>query len=384
MSVAVMEKENPDQVADNPALIVEHSDILRALNHCQGIVERRNTIPILGNVLLDAQDNTLSLRATDLDMAFAESINAQVQQAGRITVPVHTFHDIVRKFPSGSQLEISVEKGQMLIKCGRSRFRLPTLPAEDFPDFGESVETSPFNITIHGLKQLIDRTKAAMSMEETRYFLNGIYLHRMDGMLRAVATDGHRLARADLPADGLPAEMPGIIIPRKTINEIRKLLDDVKDEHLTISLTDTRINFKVGHFSLTSKLIDGKFPEYERIIPANNTLHVIVNVGVLAQATDRVATISAEKTRSVKCLIENNKITLNASGIDAGQAKEEIEAEYEQDSIDLGFNARYLLDILSQIDDDQCRISIKDTSTPVVIQGEHTEEDLFVLMPMRV
>ena len=253
---------------------IERANLLKALNHVHRVVERRNTIPILSNVLLRADRDELSLKATDLDMEIVDRVPAAVEQAGASTVPAHMLYDIVRKLPDGAEIALDTGSGQtMALQAGRARFALQMLPDADFPDLNAGELPFAFTIAAEALKRLIDRTQFAISTEETRYYLNGIYFHVVGegamARLRAVATDGHRLAKAEMPAPEGSAGMPGIIIPRKTVGEIQKLLEDPETE-VSAALSDSKIRLAIGNLVLTSKLIDGTFPDYERVIPKAN------------------------------------------------------------------------------------------------------------------
>ncbi len=369
-------------------LSIERAALLRALNHVQSVVERRNTIPILSNVRMIAEDGVLSLAATDMDMEINESVAASVSENGATTAPAHTLHDIVRKFPDGVDVELSLnaEGTQMTVKAGRSKFKLSCLSVGDFPEVGAGEMLTGFSVPSADLRALIDRTKFAMSTEETRYYLNGIYLHQAerDGVqvLRAVATDGHRLARFEMPLPEGAAGMPGVIIPRKLIGELRKLVDEAADT-IAINLSESKIRFAFDHVILTSKLIDGTFPDYQRVIPEGNDKVVEVNAKVLTSAVDRVSTISDGKSRAVKIAMHGNQMTISASSAEAGSATEEVEVLGETD-IDIGFNAKYLLDITSQIEGEACRFTLADAASPTIIQDNSDQTALYVLMPLRV
>ena len=256
-------------------LTIERAALLRALGHVQSVVERRNTIPILSNVLLKAESAKLALSATDMDIEMVSSLAAQVGKPGATTVPAHTLYDIVRKLPDGTQIELEAtgEKGLMTLRSGRSTFTLSCLPPEDYPLMAGGELAHNFLLSAADLKRLIDRTRFAISTEETRYYLNGIYLHAAKSdkvnMLRAVATDGHRLARMEIPLPEGASGMPGVIVPRKTVTELRKLLDEL-DQDVSVALSDTKIRFTFAETVLTSKLIDGTFPDYDRVIPSGN------------------------------------------------------------------------------------------------------------------
>lgn len=369
-------------------LSIERAALLRSLGHVQSVVEKRNTIPILSNVLMRADNGVLTLATTDMDLEINESVAANVSVSGATTAPAHTLHDIVRKLPDGSDVEISLNKEgtQMTVKAGRSQFKLSCLPISDFPEIANSVLPSAFAIPASDLRALIDRTKFAMSTEETRYYLNGIYLHEAENdgvkVLRAVATDGHRLARFEMPLPEGAAGMPGIIIPRKAIGELRKLADEAADT-IGISLSETKIRFEFDHIVLTSKLIDGTFPDYQRVIPQGNDKIVEVDPKVFTGAIDRVSTISDGKSRAVKIALNGKHMMISASSAESGSATEELEVNGDSD-IEIGFNAKYLLDITSQIEGEGCRLTLADAASPTIIQDNSDPSALYVLMPLRV
>lgn len=369
-------------------LSIDRADLLRSLNHMQSVVERRNTIPILSNVLMKAADGVLSLSSTDMDLEINESVAANVSISGATTTPAHTLHDIVRKLPDEAKVEIELNKdgAQMSVRAGRSKFKLSCLPVADFPEISVSDLPCGFSIPASDLRTLIDRTKFAMSTEETRYYLNGIYLHatEQDGvkLLRAVATDGHRLARFEMPLPDGAADMPNIIIPRKAIAEVRKLIEDAADI-IHIGLSQNKIRFSFDHIVLTSKLIDGTFPDYQRVIPQGNDKIVEVDPRIFTRAIDRVSTISDGKSRAVKITLRGKQMTLSASSPESGSATEEMEVHGDSD-IDIGFNAKYLLDITSQIEGEGCRLTLADSGSPTIIQDNSDPSALYVLMPLRV
>lgn len=369
-------------------LSIDRAALLRSLGHIQGVVERRNTIPILSNVLMKAENGVLSMSSTDMDLEINESVAANVTMAGATTAPAHTFHDIVRKFPDGSnvEIELNAEGTQMTVRAGRSQFKLSCLPVADFPEIAVNELPNNFSIPASDLRDLIDRTKFAMSTEETRYYLNGIYVHEADNdgvkVLRAVSTDGHRLARFEMPLPESASGMPGVIIPRKTVGEIRKLIEDAADL-IQISLSENKIRFTFDHIVLTSKLIDGTFPDYQRVIPQGNDKIVEVDPKVFSKAIDRVSTISDGKSRALKITLNSKQMTLSASSAESGSATEEMEVNGDA-SMEIGFNAKYLLDITSQIEGEGCRLTLADSASPTIIQDNSDPSALYVLMPLRV
>jgi DNA polymerase-3 subunit beta len=371
-------------------LTIDRAALLRALNHVQSVVERRNTIPILANVLLRAEDNALQLATTDMDLEINESIPAKIGTAGATTAPALMLHDIVRKLPDGSQIDMTLDASgnSMTVKAGRSHFKLGCLPVTDFPELGTNTDMpTTFTLKAADLRALVDRTKFAMSTEEARYYLNGIYVHATnhDGVdvLRAVATDGHRLARFEMPLPEGARGMEGVIIPRKAVAELRKLIDEAADT-IQVSLSNNKIRFAFDHIVLSTKLIDGTFPDYGRVIPSGNDKMVEVDPKVFSSAIDRVSTISDGKTRALKITLNGKTMTLSANSPESGSATEDIEVHSEAPAIEIGFNARYLMDITSQVDGAACRIKLADSTSPTIIEDTSDASALYVIMPLRV
>ena len=372
-------------------LTIERAALLKCLGHVQSVVERRNTIPILSNVLIEAEgDNSLRVMATDLDLQVIEHMEANVDSAGAITVSAHLLFDIARKLPEGSQVSLEAAENRMAIKAGRSRFSLPTLPRDDFPVIVEGDLPTSFELPAKTFADLIDRTRFAISTEETRYYLNGIFFHVSDDnqpVLRAAATDGHRLARFTLPRPDGAEGMPDVIVPRKAVAELRKLLDESLDGNVQIDLSASKVRFTLGGEGgvvLTSKLIDGTFPDYSRVIPTGNDKLLKLDPKSFHEGVDRVATIATEKTRAVKMGLDKDKVTLTVTSPDNGTATEEVPAEYSSDGFEIGFNAGYLKDILNQIDADTVEIHLADAGAPTLIRKDENSPALYVLMPMRV
>jgi len=368
---------------------VERAELLKSLGRVHRVVERRNTIPILANVLIKADKGKLSLKATDLDLEVTDSIAAEVSPGGATTVPAHMFYEIVRKLPEGAQIVVegSGDRAVLSIRAGRSRFTLQTLPESDFPDLAAGDMTHSFTLAAADLKRLIDKTQFAISTEETRYYLNGIYLHAAgtakSPTLRAVATDGHRLAQVELPLPQGASGMPGVIVPRKTVGEVQRLIETGEGE-VKIELSSGKIRFTISDVVLTSKLIDGTFPDYARVIPVNNDKELTVDKKDFEAAVDRVSTVSSERGRAVKLSISGGRLVLSVTNPDSGSATEELEVDYASDSLDIGFNSRYLLDIAAQIEGEVAVLKLADPGSPTLIQDKDAKGALYVLMPMRV
>ena len=369
-------------------LTIEREAFLNALSHVQSVVERRNTIPILANVLIQARDGSVRLTATDLELEVVEDAPAMLEEEGATTVPAHLLHDIVRKLPEGSQLKLDEpEPGRVTITSGRARFMLSSLPAEEFPELAALEPANTFDIGTDDLRFLIDRTRFAISTEETRYYLNGIHFHTKETdsgvVLRAVATDGHRLARAEVAAPSGAEGMPGIIVPRKAVLELGRLFDVAKDS-ISVALSENTIRFSIDGVVLTSKLIDGKFPDYERVIPVDNDKRLEVDTKLFCQAVDRVSIVSSDKGRAVKFVISPESLLLSVNNPDAGVAEEELAASFNGGEMEIGFNARYLLDIVGQFSGDTTLFELADSGSPTIIRDSDEERALYVLMPMRV
>ena len=369
--------------------VIERSHLLKSLGHVQSVVEKRGTIAVLSNVKIDAKKDGVSFTATDMDIAIVEKTTATVSKPGAMTVAAHTFYDIVRKLPEGAQVEISTsaDGSKVSIKSGQSRFSLACLPVDDFPVMAEGELAHNFTLKSAELLSLVDKPSFAISTEETRYYLNGIYLHTAgsgDGkVLRAVATDGHRLARIEVALPAGADGMPGVIIPRKAIHELRKLLEEGEGD-VQVSLSETKIRFVYSNAVLVSKLIDGNFPDYERVIPANNDKLLEVDCKQFKNAVDRVSVISSEKSRAVKFQLEGGKLTLSASSPEHGTASEELDVTYSAAKVEVGFNSRYLLDMMGQIEGDTAQFLLNDGASPAIVRDTADVGALYVIMPMRV
>ncbi len=368
---------------------IERGTLLKAVSQAQSVVERRNTIPILANVLIEAEGDQVLFRATDLDIEVVDKAPAQVERAGATTVAATTLHEIVRKLPDGALVTLTADAaaGRLTVEAGRSNFSLATLPREDFPVMASSDYDTNFSAPAGVLRRLFDKSKFAISTEETRYYLNGVFMHVADAdggkVLRCVATDGHRLARIDADLPEGAADMPGVIVPRKTVGELRKLLDD-DEMAIAVSVSETKIRFATPDITLTSKVIDGTFPDYSRVIPQGNSRRLEVDAAEFAQAVDRVATVSSERSRAVKLQLEEDRLVLSVNAPDSGAAEEELAVAYGDERLEIGFNAKYLLEIASQVDRENAVFMFNSAGDPTLMREGNDQSAVYVVMPMRV
>ena len=371
---------------------INSTDLLKALSHIHGIVEVRHTLPILSNIILEAKDDKLILSSTNLDIYCSDKIKAEVLQSGEVSVSAVTFFEIIKRLPSGSEVLMIMEEGENEIRltCGRSKFNLSTLKTDDFPIISDSDLSTNFVLSADELIRIIDKTKFAVSNEETRYYLNGIFLHKAERnsiqFLRAVATDGHRLAQYDIPLPQGAEDITGIIIPKKTIYELRKVLDDANGD-VSVSLNENKIKFSFNDLKVVSKVIDGTFPDYTKVIPQKNDKNFKTKNSDLKNAIDRVSAVAANeesKSKAIKFCIENNSLSLSVESQSKGSANEMIDVNYSGDKVDIGFNSKYIIDICNEVDGDEISISLSDSISPAIILDKTDENLFFVLMPMRI
>jgi DNA polymerase-3 subunit beta len=331
----------------------------------------------------------VTFRATDLDIEVVDKAPAQVERAGATTVSATTLYEIVRKLPDGALVTLTADSatGRLTVEAGRSNFSLATLPKEDFPIMASSEYESNFTVDAPILRRLFDKSKFAISTEETRYYLNGVYMHVADAeggrVLRCVATDGHRLARIDADLPPGAEDMPGVIVPRKTVGELRKLLDD-DDVKIAVSVSETKVRFATPEITLTSKVIDGTFPDYTRVIPQGNTRKLEVDASDFAKAVDRVSTVSSERSRAVKLQLDEDRLVLSVNAPDSGAAEEELAVAYGDERLEIGFNAKYLLEIASQVDRENAVFLFNSSGDPTLMREGNDQTAVYVVMPMRV
>ena len=369
---------------------IDKNIFIKSLSHIQGVVERRNTVPILSNVKITASDNNVELTATDMNISLTENLEAEVSESGCITVPAHTFCDIIRKFPDSSIITISyqeTEGGKLEITSNKCDFSLPVIAANNFPIIESGDITHSFTISRVNLLKLFDKAKFAISTEETRYYLNGIFLHDTinedsEEVLRAVATDGHRLARIEVDLPEGAKDMPKIIIPRKTIFEAKKILDESDKTDVTISISDNKIKIEHDNSVLLSKLIDGSFPDYEKVIPTGNSHILKTEIKSFTDAIDRVSII--DKGRSIKLIVDNDKLLLSANNVESGRSQEELEVSYKGNRIESGFNSRYVMELTSVLEGNTMELCFSTGSAPTLVKDNTDADSLFVIMPIRM
>lgn len=369
-------------------LSISRETLFRALRHMSGVVEKRTSIAIMGNVRLKAAKNKLETTATDGDMAVQGSAEAFVDVEGSTTVGALKLFEIISKIPEGVMVGMEVVDGgsRLSLTAGKAKFSLATLGAEAFPDMTRVDGGVEFAMASVDLKRLLNKVQFAASNDETRAYLTGIYLHvaEVDGsqVLRAVATDGHRLAQADMPCPEGAGDMGGVILPRKCVSELHKLADEAKE--IRLKVTDKKLQAEVADISLTSKVIDAVFPDYDRVIPKGNPSILTVARRSILQAVDRVSILSHEKTRSVRFKADEGVVELSANNPDQENATEEVKADYAGGSMEIGFNAKYLSDIGGQVVGDDMQFYLKDSASPVLVRDTGDGNTLFVVMPMRV
>jgi len=362
----------------------QRDTLLAPLQSVSGIVERRHTLPILSNVLLEKKGDRLTLLATDIEIQITTATEgAGGDGDGAVTVGARKLQDILRSLPDGTEVSLLLEDKRLQVRGGKSRFSLQTLPADDFPRMTLTEgDTKQFALSQKAFRQLLGKTQYAMAAQDVRYYLNGLLLQVEGNELRAVATDGHRLAFASV---GIETELPRqeMILPRKTVLELNRLLND-SDEPLNITLAANQVRFAFGSVVLVSKLIDGKFPDYERVVPPSLRNHMTVGRQTLMQAMNRAAILTNEKFRGVRVVLGENVLKLIAANAEQEEAQEEIEVQYQGEAIDVGFNVGYLLDVLNNVQTDEIQWSFNDANSSALITVPGNERFKYVVMPMRI
>ncbi len=368
---------------------VEKTKLLKALSHVHNIVEKKTTIAVLSHVKFDANSENLTISATDMDIAVVETVEASVQKQESLTLPAHKLFEVIRKLPDDSVINLSCQTSntsQVHIKAGMSKFILNSLPATEFPSFEQEKFDQSFKFPTKDLKNILTKTKFAMSNEEMRYYLNGLYFEfsEQEGevILSVVGTDCHRLALSQVKAPKEAKSLAPVIIPKKTISELCRLLDDA-DEEVTISMHKNKIRFDLKNVTLISKLIDGTFPSYSKAIPTNNDKVMQVNTDDITKAVDRVSTMSTDKFNTIKFLAKDGRLEISAFGDASGFGSDIINVEYDNEPIEMGFNFKYLLEMFATISGQTMEFHFADSFSPSIVKDSEDENVTFVIMPMR-
>ncbi len=362
---------------------ISRSELLSALQSVIGVVERRQSLPILSNLLLEAKDDLLSVVGTDLELQVERKVRVQNLTPGRITAPARKLHDICRGLPEGAMLSLELNEGKLVLRSGRSRFSLATLPAEEFPMFTSDGGETELTLNNRELKDLLQRTQFAMAQQDVRYYLNGLLLEIRPTRLRAVATDGHRLAMAELNREFDAKKDGQVILPRKTVLELQRLLDN-SEALVKLSLTANQIQVDLEDLRLTSKLIEGRFPDYERVIPEDSDKILRCNRQKVRAALSRAAILSNEKFRGVRLQISAEMLRIQTQNPEQEEAEEEVEIEYSGSPLEIGFNVSYLLDALDAIEGDEFIFKLRSPDASGLVHDAAEASGRFVVMPMRL
>jgi DNA polymerase-3 subunit beta len=362
---------------------IDKKDFIKVLQRIQGIVEKRNSMPILSNILIDVKDNKVNVISTDLEIFIKDSCDAEVEKEGSITVNARKFYEIVKELPDDSVMVSLTDSDKVNVKGGRAKFKVPGLDAKEFPTFPSSDEKNLTEIEIDNLKEMIDKTIFATSTDETRYNINGVLFERIDNKIKMVATDGHRLALIEGEGVEISGHEKGVILPRKGITEIRKLLED-KGDALLIGFSSKNITVKKGSVTMNLRLIEGEFPDYNQVIPKDTDKEILINRETLLASLKRVSILSAEKIKGVKFAISKGRLVLSSSTPENGDATEEVDIDYDGDSLEIAFNARYFMDVLEILDTEKVRFGLKEQLNPGVLKIPGTEAFTYVIMPMRL
>ena len=359
--------------------------LLQPLSQVIGVVERRQTLPVLANFLLRAEGDRLQVTGTDLEVELIASCSADVQQAGEITVPARKLLDICRALPDGTEVHLSVDGEQANLKAGRGRFTLSTLPASEFPETDAVEVLQSFEVDADKLKTLIDKTAFSMANQDVRYYLNGLLLDFMeDGKLRAVATDGHRLSMSEFDGELAEATTRQVIVPRKGVMELQRMLNDQGDEATSLALGKSHIRLQKGHTRFTSKLIDGRFPDYQAVIPVGADKVIKVDRELFTNTLQRAAILSNEKYKGVRLEIADQAMKITAHNPQQEEAVEDIEVEHGFERLDIGFNVTYLLDALNALDSEEITLATRDANSSCVLRNPDNENTLHVVMPLKL
>jgi len=363
--------------------IIKRDELLKSLNCVMGAVERRQTLPILGNILFKAEDGLLSLTATDLEIEMVCTVSSAEVPDFQTTIPARKISDICKALPDGSDITMTIEENKVLLVCGRSRFSLLTLPAKDFPGLDDIDSLNEFSIPQSALKSLIDKTSFAMAQQDVRYYLNGILFELSSGLIKLVATDGHRLALSEHQVDITLEVDKQIIIPRKGVLELARILN-MSDSLVKLTLSQNHIRVETSELSFTSKLIDGKFPDYNRVIPVDGNKIMTVSRDQLKRSMGRISILSNEKYRGIRLTLSEGNLTIQANNPDQEEAEEELAVNYNESLVEIGFNVTYIIDVLNVLTSEQVELKLKDSNSSCIISDASDSSSLYVVMPMRL
>ena len=368
---------------------IKRDTLLKSLSIAHNIIEKKNTIPILANVLLEIKNNKLNIVATDLDIVFKDEISElKIDKEGSTTTSATVLYDVLRKLPINQEVTFNLEsQNKLKITAKNSKFNLLCLPIDDFPNFGSNFKNEPFKLSSKKLLSLLNKTKVSMSNDDARHYLNGIYIHptasNKSTYLTGVATDTHRLSSSSITIKS-DINFKPFILPKKTVFQLCNLLQDEGNESVLLYLGDGKIQFKIGNSAIVSKVIDGKFPDYEKVVPKNNGKILSVNAKDFINSVERVITVSIDRKEGVKITLENDNIQLFVTSSSSGEGKESLPAKYNSENLTVSFNARYLLDIASQIEDENLIMNLNDAISPVLIQDKSDNQSYYVIMPMKI
>ena len=363
-------------------LTAVREDLLTPLQSVIGVVERRQTMPVLANVLLSARDNRLSITGTDLEVELVASSQVNVQQGGDITIPGRKLLDIFRSLPEKVSVTLNSEGERVSIRAGRSRFTLSSLPAAEFPLVEEINAQQTLSVSQGGFRRLIDKTHFSMAQQDVRYYLNGLLLETEGSALRAVATDGHRLALCEMPLEEAARSNQQVIVPRKGVLELQRILG--AEGTIELAIGTNHVRAQIGAIRFTSKLIDGRFPEYGRVIPASPARKVIADRELLRQSLQRTAILSNEKYRGIRLTAKSDLLTVQAHNPEQEEAEDQVEVTYQGDEVEIGFNVNYLLDALAAIEDSKVELGLTDSNSSCLIHAPGASDTRYVVMPMRL
>ena len=367
---------------------VKRDVLLKSLNFVQGIVKKKNTLPILSNVLLQLKNKKLSIVATDLDIVFYDEISdVKIIAEGSTTTSAAILFDILRKISSNSELNFDLKsQNKLSLKSENADFNLLCLPTDNFPTFADEFEGQEIPLNNDRFLKLLNKTKISISNDDTRHYLNGIFLHLTEAhgrnFLTGVATDSHRLSSSSLEIENT-SDFSSLILPRKTVYQLCSLLAETGD-NLSMQTSDNKIKFNLGNMKLISKVIDGKFPDYKKVVPATNDKILVVSSKDFISSIERVASVSLDRKEGVKLAINKDSVQLSVNSANSGEGNEKIKAEFSSENLNISFNSKYLIDIASEVEDSNLKMNLKDSTSPVLIEDKSDKNSYYVIMPMKI